>query len=225
MKPWIALGLCLLSAAPAMAGTITGTVEAKGPVTTGPGEGEGVYASMRYKFAEKVDYDRLEDFVIYIDQAVPAAPDAGIHPATITQRNVSFEPHVLAIAVGTTVRWPNADDIFHNVFSMSETKEFNLGFYTKGDTPREIPFDKVGRVDVFCGIHSKMHCIILVLPNRYFTKVNARQHYFLPDLPAGTYKVTAWQERLPSQSREIAVPAQGDVRMDFVLGLTGLPKP
>ena len=207
-----------------MAGTITGTVEAKGPAAANQRSGDGVYSSMRYKFAEKIDYDHLEDFVIYIDQAVPAAPNSPARPATITQRNVSFEPHVLAIAVGTTVRWPNADDIFHNVFSMSETKEFNLGFYAKGDTPREISFERPGRVDVFCGIHSKMHCIILVLPSRFFAKVNARQRYALPDVPAGTYKVTAWQERLPSRTREVAVPAQGEVRMDFILELSGLPK-
>jgi len=223
ISPWLGL-LCLLPLPSALAGTITGTVAAKGPAEADSGGG-GVYSSLRYKFAEKIDYDRLEDFVIYLDQSVPSAPDAPAPVATVTQHNVNFEPKVLPIAVGTTVRWPNADDIFHNVFSMSETKEFNLGFYAKADPPRMVLFDKTGRVDVFCGIHSKMHCIILVLPSRYFTKVNAHQHYLLPDVPAGAYKLTAWQERLPAQSQEVTVPAQGTVSVDFVLGLTGLPKP
>jgi hypothetical protein len=69
-----------------------------------------------------------------------------------------------------------------------------------------------------------MHCIILVLPNSYFTKVDARQRFVLKDVPAGTYKLKAWHERLPSQSKEVVVPETGEVRVDFVLGLGDLPK-
>ena len=88
-------------------------------------------------------------------------------PAVTTQRDASFEPHVVPIAVGGVVRWPNADDIFHNVYSMADTKQFDLGFYKKEKVP-EMKFDEVGRVDVFCAIHTKMHCIILVVPEPAF---------------------------------------------------------
>jgi plastocyanin len=220
----VSLLAALPGVAPVAAGTITGTVRAQIAAEAGGEAGAGAYASRRYKFVERVDYEHLRDFVIYIDQPIPASAAAGsAPPATMVQRDASFEPHVLPIAVGTTVRWPNDDDIYHNIFSMSETKSFDLGYYKKEKTP-EIVFDHVGRVDVFCAIHTKMHCIILVLPNRFFALADARGHFVIEDVPAGTYRLTAWQERMPPQTKEITVPAEGGVKAGFVLGLSQLPK-
>ena len=220
-----AIHLWVILASGLSAGTITGTVSAK-PPSGPPGEAGGgdAYASRRYKFVEKIDYASLRDFVVYIDQPVseitPGAPPLA---AVTTQKNANFEPHVLPVAVGTTVRWPNDDDIYHNVFSMSDTKEFDLGYYKKDKTP-ELVFDKIGRVDVFCAIHSKMHCIILVLRNSFFAAADARGRYQMQEVPPGTYHVRAWHERLPSRTLSVTVPAEGEVRVDFLLGLADLPK-
>ena len=207
----------------AVAGTISGTVRAQGPDKPASAGGADSYGSRRYKFVERVDYDRLEDFVVSIDQAVPGSTDgaAGAEPV-IVQRDANFEPHVLPIAVGTGVKWPNKDDIYHNVFSMSDKKEFNLGLYGKEKVPL-IVFDQVGRVDVFCSIHTKMHCIILVLPSSHFAMADARGRYVIKNVPAGTYRLKAWQERMPPLVKEVVVPAEGEVKMDFVLGLSELP--
>ena len=207
----------------ASAGTISGTVRAQGAESQSGGADDG-YSSRRYKFVEKVDYNKLQDFVVSIDQVVDgsASMTAGAEPVVV-QRDANFEPHVLPIAVGTGVKWPNKDDIYHNVFSMADTKEFNLGLYGKEKTPM-IVFDKVGRVDVFCSIHTKMHCIILVLPSPYFAMADARGNYAIKNVPAGTYRLKAWQERMPAMVKEITVPASGDVTVDFVLGLSNLPK-
>ena len=209
--------------ASAVAGTISGTVRAQGPEQPGSSGGGDSYGSRRYKFVERVDYDRLEDFVVSIDQVVPGTPQVaeGAEPV-IVQRDANFEPHVLPIAVGTAVKWPNKDDIYHNVFSMSDKKEFNLGLYGKEKTPL-IVFDQVGRVDVFCSIHTKMHCIILVLPSAYFSMADARGRYVIKDVPAGTYRIKAWQERMPPLVKEVVVPAEGEVKLDFILGLSELP--
>jgi plastocyanin len=211
-------------AAAGVAGTITGTVHGVPPKGGPEAAGGGAYESRRYKFAEKVDYEHLQDFVVYIDQPVAEiTPGAPRLAAVTTQKNASFDPHVLPIAVGTTVRWPNDDDIYHNVFSMSDVKEFDLGYYKKELTP-EVVFDKVGRVDVFCAIHTKMHCIILVLPNAFFATADAKGRFVIRNVPPGTYKLRAWHERLPSQTKEVVVPADGEVSVDFALGLSGLPK-
>jgi plastocyanin len=207
------------------AGTITGTVKAQGaPLEESGGGGSGAYSSRRYKFAEKVDYDRLTDFVVYIDEPLTNVTTAGATSVAITtQRNAIFDPHVLPIAVGTSVKWPNEDEIYHNVFSMSDTKQFDLGLYHQEKVPVLI-FDKVGRVDVFCAIHNQMHCIILVVPNPFFTKVDANQKFVIRNVPAGKYKLRAWHERLPSVAREVTVPPDGEVRVDLTLGLSALPK-
>jgi plastocyanin len=216
--------LALLASASLSGGTITGLVNAKGAPEAAEAGGDGGYASRRYKFAERLDYDHLTDFVIYIDETLANITPPGTTPVAITtQKNALFDPHVLPIAVGTTVKWPNEDDIYHNVFSMSDPKVFNLGLYHQERVPI-LTFDKPGRVDVFCAIHSQMHCIILVLPNPFFVKADANHRYVIKDVPAGTYKLRAWHERLPSLVKEVVVPAQGEVRVDFILGLAELPK-
>jgi plastocyanin len=186
------------------------------------GGGGDAYASRKWKFVERIDYAHLTDFVVYVDEP---APDVAKHAteAVTTQKDANFEPHVLPIAVGTTVRWPNDDDVFHNVYAMSDAKTFNLGLYKSEKVP-EITFDKVGRVDVFCAIHSKMHCIILVLPTPYFAKADAKGRFVIRDVPAGTYKLRGWHERLPAKDVAVTVPAEGEVNVDLVLGVTELPK-
>lgn len=209
------------SVSPASAGTITGTIAAQGPSAPVEAGGGGAYASRRYKFVEKIDYDALRDFVVNVVDYV--APPPGPVPVKIVQKEATFEPHVLPVVVGTTVRWPNEDDIFHNVFSMTETQDFNLGFYKKEKVP-EVRFDKLGRVDVFCALHTAMHCIILVLPNPFFAVADAKRRFVIRDVPAGTYRVRAWHERLPNQVKDVIVPATGEVKVDFVLGVAELPK-
>ncbi len=217
--------MCLAAGAECAAGTIAGTVRALPPAETPETVGGGgSYDSRRYKFAERVDYEHLRDFVVYIDQAVPSAVAVAPQQAAVTtQRDASFDPHVLPIAVGTTVRWPNDDDIYHNVYSESEVKSFDLKFYKKEKIP-EVLFDQIGRVDVFCAIHAKMHCIVLVLPNAHFARADAKGRFVLKDVPPGTYKLRAWHERFPSQTKTVVVPAEGEVRVDFALGLGDLPK-
>jgi plastocyanin len=217
----------ILAATSCVAGSITGTVRGQPPTPPGSAGGDsGAYESRRYRYVEKIDYDHLRDFVVYVDQEVAGANAAepALATVTTTQKDASFEPHVLPIAVGTRVLWPNEDDIYHNVFSMSDAAQFDLGYYKKTDRPREVVFDRVGQVDVFCAIHAKMHCIVLVVPNRFFAKTDERGRYTITGLPAGRYRIKAWHERLPSKVIEVSVPETGEVKTDFVLSIGDLPK-
>ncbi|MDO8543281.1 MAG: carboxypeptidase regulatory-like domain-containing protein [Opitutaceae bacterium] len=219
-------GLALLAAliTPVHAGSIAGTVRAAPPALAANGAGAGAYESRRYKFVEKIDYDRLRDFVVYIDQVVPGAAEAPAEKVvTTTQKDANFEPHVLPVAVGTTVLWPNEDDIFHNVFSMSDPAPFDLGYYKREKVPK-VTFERPGRVDVHCAIHTKMHCIILVVPNRFFAKADEKGRFTIAEVPPGTYKVRAWHERFPSKVLGVVVPPAGAAKVDFVLSLGDLPK-
>jgi plastocyanin len=213
--------LWIASSFGAWSGTITGTVRAEAPPEIAREGASGKYGSRALKLAERVDYSQLREFVVFIDQPFTNAPAA---PATtvriVTQKNAIFSPHVLPVVKGTTIEWPNNDEIFHNVFSMSEGNPFNLGLYkdpTNGAWP-SVTFTNSGRVDVFCTIHSKMSCVILVLENPYFAATDNKGRYTIGKVPPGTYKLKAWHERLPAQTREITVPAQGEARLDFVLG-------
>jgi hypothetical protein len=118
----------------------------------------------------------------------------------------------------------NDDQICHNVFSMSYPKQFDLGLY-KGNPPeKRVTFDQPGRVDVYCSIHSNMHCVVLVLENPYFASTDANGHYVINDVPPGTYKLKAWHERLPADEQEITVSTNGVVKADFTLAVKNLPK-
>ena len=210
------------------AGTITGTVNAEGKPGTEAAAGAGKYDSRQFKFVERVNYDEMRDFVVYIDG--PAGPKSSAPPATaevttkrITQKGAVFDPHILPIMEGTTVDWPNNDEILHNVFSYSEANPFDLGLY-KAPVVKHVSFDKPGQVDVFCSIHTRMNCIVLVLENPYFAKTNARGGYAITNVPPGTYTVKAWHERLPPQVRQIVVPESGEVKADFTLGIRNLPQ-
>lgn len=211
----------LLGISRGKAGTIAGTIRGAPPAVAGGGSaGGGSYDSRRYKFVEKFDYEALRDFLVYVDEPMSELLAAGAKPAPLvmSQKEANFEPRMLPIVVGSTVRWPNEDEIFHNVFSMSESKEFDLGFYKKDKVP-EVVFDRAGRVDVFCAIHSKMHCVIMVLPNRFFAKSDDKGRFMIKGLPAGTFKVRAWHERLPAQTRLIEVAAEGEMKIEFTLGV------
>ena len=209
-----------------LAASIIGTVRGLPPKgAAGQNAAGGAYESRRYKYVEKIDYDQLRDFVVYIDQPMTEVMPTALAGQTVktTQKDANFEPHVLPVVVGSAVRWPNEDDIFHNVFSMSDAKEFDLDYYKKERVP-EVRFDRVGRVDVFCAIHPKMHCIILVVPNPYFAAADEKGRFVIKNVPAGTYNVRAWHERMPSQTREVVVPENGEVKIDFALGFGELPK-
>lgn len=234
MKTGVIVLVMLLCAIPvAQCGTITGTVRAHGKEgAEASASSGGKYESRQFKFVERVNYEEMHDFIVYIEGQVgekPAAPAKHAQVVTIknpsvTQKGALFTPHVLPVVVGTTVDWPNNDDILHNVFSFSEVAPFDLGLY-KNPTIKSWTFDKPGRVDVFCSIHTRMNCIVLVLENPYFAAANEKGFYTITNVPAGTYKLKAWHERLPSQTRDITVPVSGELKVDFTLGILDLPKP
>ena len=214
----------------ARAGIITGVVSARGKEGTDTSGAGGKYDSRQFKFVEKINYAEMRDFVVLIEgRLTNAATATNLFREVITQKELKqkdamFRPHILPVSVGTKVGWPNEDDIFHNVFSMSEPKEFDLGLYKKGEANKVIEFDKPGRVDVFCSIHSQMHCVVLVVENPFFTVTDAKGRFTLADVPPGTYRLKAWHERLPPQVKEITVPVSGEVKADFTLGVNNLPK-
>ena len=104
------------------------------------------------------------------------------------QRNERFVPHVLAVMVGTVVDFPNSDLIYHNVFSLSRAKRFDLGRYAAGKS-KAVRMDRPGVVRVFCDIHSHMNAFVLVFNHPFFDVTDVEGRFELPSLPSGTYTV------------------------------------
>lgn len=142
------------------------------------------------------------DVIVY----VKTGPGSGKAkpPGTITmdQKDKTFLPHVLPIVVGTRVEFKNSDPVLHNVYSRVAAKTFDLGMFGKTEA-KSVTFDKPGRVDVFCAIHTNMHAIILVLATGDFATTDARGFFTIKDLAPGTYTVAIWDE--VAVEREVSV--------------------
>jgi len=155
--------------------------------------------------------------VVYLESAPRGAFETsdGGH-AVMDQRNETFVPHVLAISTGTTVDFPNSDKFYHNVFSLSKTRPFDLGRYAAGNS-RPVRFDRAGIVRVFCDIHSHMNAYILVFSHPFFAMTDSEGRYRIENVPPGTYGVIAWNEGTSSETRPITVPDGGIAELDFTL--------
>jgi hypothetical protein len=135
----------------------------------------------------------------------------------LDQRNETFVPYVLAITVGTVVDFPNNDLTYHNVFSLSKVRRFDLGRYPKGHS-KAVRFDRPGIVRVFCDIHSHMNAFILVFSHRFFAVTDAERRYRIPAVPPGVYTVTAWNDGETRESRTVTVAHDGSApEVDFLI--------
>ena len=164
------------------------------------------------------DLPDLRRAVVYIETAPESAFD-GREPrrARMDQRNETFLPHVLAVDAGASVDFPNNDSTYHNVFSLSKTKRFDLGRYARGQS-RAVRFDRPGIVRVFCDIHSHMSAFVLVFSHPYYATTESDGRYRIDNLPPGTYTVSAWHEGAVRDTRPVTIPAQGGpVDLDFAV--------
>src|SRR5882724_3389610 len=110
------------------------------------------------------EYDRL---VVILEggTAKPKAPETVV----IDQRNMRFDPDMVIVPVGSTVQFPDSDPIFHNIFSLSKTQPFDLGFYSEGQS-RTVKFNRSGIVQVYCHIHANMYAAIVITSSSWYAR-------------------------------------------------------
>jgi len=137
--------------------------------------------------------------------------------ARLDQRHEQFVPHVLAITVGTIVDFPNNDITFHNVFSLSREKPFDLGRYPAGKT-KSVRFDRPGVISVFCDIHSHMSAFILVFNHPYFAITDGDGRFTIPGIPAGTYPVAVWSEAGEAEPQIVTINEGSSIETVFRVG-------
>lgn len=137
--------------------------------------------------------DRAADLVMFVNHIAEAAPVTPAYLPSISQKGQTFSPHVLPVVKGTKVAFPNDDRLFHNVFSLSKTHNFDLGIYGQGKV-KDTTFDKTGLVRVFCHIHANMSANILVLQNPAFAVTDPDGLFVITDIPDGEINLRCWHE-------------------------------
>jgi len=152
--------------------------------------------------------------IVWLEGGPGGTPAAG--RATIDTRNKSFEPEVISVPAGSTVSFPNADPILHNVFSVSGENGFDLGLYGQGEG-REVVLRNPGIVRVFCNVHPQMEAIVVVTPDRRSARVSADGSFKIADLPAGRYEVRVWERRSGLTGRDIELAAEESMTLEFRL--------
>jgi plastocyanin len=154
----------------------------------------------------------VSDAVVYITSSTSSSR-AG-KQVVIDQRNKQFVPYVTAVQVGTSILFPNKDNIRHHVYSLSPAKRFELPLY-EGIPAKPVLFDKEGFVTLGCNIHDWMIAYVAVLATPYFQVTGTDGHATLKDLPAGPYTVAVWHPLLkgvPEDSAQHVDPAGGNAK-------------
>lgn len=203
MAAWIGLW-----AGPGTAGTLSGVVT-RPPAATVPPASIDRYAGQGTSSEPPAADCRCNPglySVVYLtgDSLPPIVPPDSI--PSIAQLNQRFEPSVMAVAVGTKVSFPNLDPFYHNVFSYSSAKKFDLGRYPQGNT-KVVEFDKPGLVKIFCEIHFSMRAYVHVLETPYFATSSENGEFRIENVRPGDYTLHVWQENLPELSRPLTVAA------------------
>ena len=213
--------LAALASAPATAGVIRGSIRV--PASTAPTPTTNAYPGRANALPGRTVPARgvVTDAVVYLAR-IPAAAETALVRAPrprpqLAQQREAFVPRVVVVTRGDAVDFPNRDPIYHNVFSLSPTRRFDLGKYRQGRS-KTVQFDRAGLVKVYCDIHAEMEAFVLVVPNHAFAQAGADGSFELPDLPPGGYELRAWHPDLSEIVRTVQIPAHGDARVDLSFG-------
>jgi plastocyanin len=150
--------------------------------------------------------------------AFPAAMNDAV-TVTVAQRDKTFIPRVAVVPVGSTVEFPNYDRVFHNVFSLSAPRTFDLGLYRNGRSKAE-RFPDPGLVQVYCNIHPQMEASLMVVDARLFGSADESGRIRVESVPPGTWKVKLWNRRAGFSDHEVTVPTGGVGRVEVVLDVS-----
>ena len=152
--------------------------------------------------------------VVYLEGefAKPAVPPT----VQMSQKDLGFLPSLLPVQTGTRVEFPNLDDTYHNIFSYSPAKRFDLGRYRSDERPiPSVRFDTPGLVVLRCDIHEHMRGLILVLDTPYWVVTDPDGRYRLTGLPPGPHTLKVWLDSRTTLTRPVELAPGAALRADF----------
>jgi plastocyanin len=157
--------------------------------------------------------------VVYLKGVPNALPDTSKLVYRVHQREKQFTPAVSVALLGSSIEFPNDDNIFHNVFSLSKALRFDLGLYKSGAS-KTVKAKKLGVIDVYCNIHPQMAAKVLVLDTKYYAITEGDGQFKIQGVPPGSYELVAWHRRGKEVSQRVTVSAgsKSELRVELVDG-------
>jgi plastocyanin len=200
-------------------GTISGTVKFKGtapaPKKLDVGKDKEVCAkSPKVDQSLVVNNGNLANAVVTITD-IQKGKKVDVKKVTLDQKGCEYHPHVLAFPAGTTVEILNPDGILHNVHSYSKANSpFNQA-QPKFKKTLDVKIDKPEAIELKCDVHGWMHGWLVATENPYFAVTDNSGSFKLTDVPAGSYTVEVWHEKLGKSTQKVTVKAKEDAKVNF----------
>jgi plastocyanin len=133
----------------------------------------------------------------------------------LDQNGCEYKPHVLAFPAGSTVEIINPDGILHNVHSYSKANSpFNQA-QPKFKKTLDVKIEKPEAIEVKCDVHGWMQGWLVATETPYFAVTDNSGSFKLTDVPAGTYTVEVWHEKLGKSSQKVTVKAKEEAKANF----------
>ena len=135
--------------------------------------------------------------------------------AVLEQKGCLYRPHVLVIQANQKIDIVNSDETTHNIHpTPNNNREFNM------TQPHGVPLDHTFAreeiaIPVKCNVHPWMKGYIAVFKHPYFAVSDKNGAFDIKDLPPGTYTITAWQEKLGTQTQKVTIGAGESKTIDF----------
>jgi hypothetical protein len=142
--------------------------------------------------------------IVYLKGAVGSSLDRP--RPRLMQQDTMFAPAALAVQVGTTVEFPNRDPFFHNVFSYSKAKRFDLGRYPRGES-KSVRFDQSGTVKIYCEVHKSMRALVVVVPSPFHAVVDGHGRFSIDAVPPGRYELVVVDSDRGTRTADVTVRA------------------
>ena len=172
-------------------------------------------AKYRGKISGKVSSAPAVIAAVWLESDKISAPKASL-TVTLTQTNYQFSEHLIVIPKGSTLLFPNNDPDYHNIYSLSKTKRFDLGRYKSNEKPiPRVTFDKAGYVRLLCEIHDHMNANVIVVDSPYYGTTDASGRFKIENVPAGDYTLHAQVDRKTAWKMAVKIEDSKIVKVNF----------